>query len=96
MRRLYAVLSDAWTPDKPEIDLSLPSAPDCIEGVPKGSPDGTRILLFRACAGEPHALGVTLADPAGSYRTWIVEGFKPVGTQGFGGAADAATLPDPD
>ena len=56
-----------------EADLSLPAAPDCIEGVPKGSPDGTRVLLFRACAGEPW--GVTLTDAAGSYRTWIAEGF---------------------
>ncbi len=73
-RRLYAFSSGAWTPGKPESDLSLPSAPDCVEGVPKGSPDGTRVLLFRACAGEPHT-GVTLTDNAGSYRTWIVDGF---------------------
>lgn len=73
-RRLYAFSSDAWTPGKVEHDLSLPSAPDCIEGVPKGSPDGTRVLLFRACAGEPHT-GVTITDTAGSYRTWIADGF---------------------
>jgi hypothetical protein len=73
-RRLYSFSSDAWTPGKVETDLSLPSAPDCVEGVPKGSPDGTRVLLFRACAGEPHA-GVTLTDAAGSYRTWIADGF---------------------
>jgi WD40 repeat protein len=75
-RRLYAFSSDAWTPGKPERDLSLPSAPDCVEGVPKGSPDGTRILLFRACAGEPRS-GVTLTDTAGSYRIWIADGFGP-------------------
>jgi len=73
-RKLYALSSDAWTPGKVERDLSLPSAPDGIEGVPKGSPDGTRILLFRACAGEPH-MGVTVTDIAGSYRRWIVDGF---------------------
>jgi hypothetical protein len=73
-RRLYSFSSDAWTPGKVEHDLSLPAAPDCIEGVPKGSPDGTRVLLFRACGSEPHA-GVTLTDAAGSYRTWIVDGF---------------------
>ena len=73
-RRLYSFSSDAWTPGKVETDLSLPAAPDCVEGVPKGSPDGTRVLLFRACAGEPHA-GVTLTDTAGSYRTWIADGF---------------------
>ena len=74
VRKLYAFSSDGWTPGKPEADLSLPSAPDCIEGVPKGSPDGARILLFRACAGEPH-MGVTLTDAAGSYRQWIADGF---------------------
>ena len=73
-RRLYSFSSDAWTAGKVESDLSLPSAPDCIEGVPKGSPDGTRVLLFRACAGEAHS-GVTLTDKAGSYRTWIADGF---------------------
>jgi Tol biopolymer transport system component len=75
-RRLYACSSDARTPQKVESDLSLPSAPDCIEGVPKGSPDGTRVLLFRACAGEPHA-SVTLTDAAGSFRRWIADGFAP-------------------
>ncbi|MBV8201944.1 MAG: PD40 domain-containing protein [Acidobacteria bacterium] len=84
-RRLYAFSSDAWTPGKLERDLSVPTAADCIEGVPKGSPDGTRVLLFRACAGEPHA-GVTLTDATGSYRTWIADGFgadwNPVASRG--------------
>ncbi len=75
-RRLYSFSSDAWTTGKVETDLSLPSAPDCIEGVPKGSPDGTRVLLFRACAGEAHS-GVTITDTAGTYRTWITDGFGP-------------------
>ena len=75
-RRLYSFSSDAWTPGKVESDLSLTSAPDCIEGVPKGSPDGTRVLLFRMCAGEAHG-GVTLTDNTGSYRTWIADGFGP-------------------
>ena len=72
-RRLYAFSSGAWTPGKVERDLSLPSAPDCVEGVPKGSPDGKRVLLFRACAGERP--GVTITDKTGSYRTWITDGF---------------------
>ena len=75
-RRLVSFSSDAWTASKVETDLSLPSAPDCIEGVPKGSPDGTRVLLFRLCQGEPHA-GITLTDKAGTYRTWITNGFGP-------------------
>ncbi|HEX4441171.1 MAG TPA: hypothetical protein VH854_13930 [Thermoanaerobaculia bacterium] len=72
-RRLYAFSSDAWSPGKIERDLSLPSAPDCIEGVPKVSPDGERILLFRACEGEP--FGVMLTDTSGSYRRWLADGF---------------------
>ncbi len=75
-RRLYSFSSDEWQPGKVETDLSLPSPPDCIEGVPKGSPYDARILLFRACAGEPHT-GVTLTDATGSYRTWIADGFGP-------------------
>ncbi len=76
-RRLYSFSSDAWTAGKVESDLSLPSAPDCIEGVPKGSPDGTRVLLFRFCAGDEAHSGVTLTDKAGAYRTWIAGGFGP-------------------
>ena len=75
IRKLYAVSSDAWYPGKPERDLRLQSAPDCIEGVPKGSPNGTRLLLFRACAGE--RAGATATDAAGTYRTWIADGFAP-------------------
>ena len=75
VRKLYAVSSDAWVPGKPERDLGLARAPDCIEGVPKGSPGGTRILLFRACTGE--RFGVTVTDSAGSYRTWVADGFGP-------------------
>ncbi|MDD5368813.1 MAG: hypothetical protein PHQ40_07005, partial [Anaerolineaceae bacterium] len=75
VRKLYALESDAWYAQKPERDLSLASAPDCIEGVPKGSPDGKRILLFRFCAGEQP--GVTVTDTAGAYRTWIADGFGP-------------------
>lgn len=87
-RRLYSFSSDAWTPGKVESDLSLPSAPDCIEGVPKGSPDGTRVLLFRFCADDVAHSGVTLTDTAGSYRTWITNGFgadwNPVARPGSG------------
>ena len=77
-RRLYALSSDAWTAGKPEDDLSLRSEPSCIEGVPKASPDGTRILLFRACfdTGVP-VLGIYLTDAAGSYRRYLTQGFGP-------------------
>lgn len=76
VRKLYAVSSDAWYAGKPERDLSLASEPDCVEGVPKGSPDGSRILLFRACgSGQPP--GVTVTDANGSSRTRIADGFGP-------------------
>jgi Tol biopolymer transport system component len=78
-RKLYAFASDAWHAGKPEVDLSLPSEPDCIEGVPKGSPDGTQVLLFRACfdhgaAAQP---GIYVTDNAGSYRRFVTAGFGP-------------------
>jgi Tol biopolymer transport system component len=78
-RKLYAVSSDAWAPGKPETDLSLSSEPDCVEGVPKGSLDGQKILLFRACfdSGAAGAPGVYLTDAAGSYRQFVVSGFGP-------------------
>lgn len=77
-RKLYAFSSDAWFPGKPEIDLSLPSEPSCIEGVPKGAPDGKQILLFRFCfdTGTPQG-GIYLTDTTGSYRTFITLGFGP-------------------
>lgn len=74
-RRLYTVSSAPWYPGKPETDLSLPAQPSCIEGVPKGSPDGTRVLVFRACFGDAPANGVFVTDSAGSYRTKVADGF---------------------
>ena len=77
-RRLYAFSSDAWYPGKPAHDLSLPLEPSCIEGVPKGSPDGKRIPLFRACfdTGKP-VPGLYVTDTKGSYRTLVNLGFGP-------------------
>ena len=77
-RKLYAFSSDAWYPGKPEADLSLPSEPSCIEGVPKGSPDGKRVLLFRACFDTGvQVSAIYVTDTAGSYRTRITDGFGP-------------------
>jgi Tol biopolymer transport system component len=76
-RRLYAVSSEPWYPGKPEKDLSRPAQPHCIEGVPKGSPDGTRVLLFRACFDATPVNGVFVSDSAGTYRTKISDGFGP-------------------
>ena len=77
-RKLYSFSSDAWYPGKPEADLSLPSEPSCVEGVPKGSPDGKRVLLFRLCfdTGRP-VYGIYVTDTSGSYRTKITDGFGP-------------------
>ena len=77
-RKLFAFSSDAWFPGKPETDLSLPSEPSCIEGVPKGSPDGKQVLLYRICfdTGSPKG-GIYLTDTASSYRTFVTQGFGP-------------------
>jgi dipeptidyl aminopeptidase/acylaminoacyl peptidase len=77
VRHLYAFSSDAWTPGKPEVDLSAASKGGCIAGVPKGSPDGTRVLLFLFCPDNPRQAGVTLADAAGSTWTFLSPGFGP-------------------
>jgi Tol biopolymer transport system component len=74
-RRLYAFSSDAWYAGKPERDLSLQTEPSCVEGVPKASPDGTRLLLFRACFERGFVPGIYLADSAGSTRRFVETGF---------------------
>jgi Tol biopolymer transport system component len=77
-RKLYAFSSDPWANGKTSQDLSFPSQPDCIEGVPRGSPDGKHILLVRGCfdTGRP-VFGVYLTDTTGSFRTFITKGFGP-------------------
>jgi WD40-like Beta Propeller Repeat len=77
-RKLYALSSDAWYPGKPESDLSLPSEPSCIEGVPKGAPDGEHLALFRMCfdTAMPKG-GIYLTDANGSYRAFVAPGFGP-------------------
>ena len=77
-RKLYALSSDAWYSGKAEQDLSLPSEPNCIEGAPKGSPDGKRILLVRVCfdTGKPVG-GIYVTDTTGSYRTLVTQGSGP-------------------
>jgi Tol biopolymer transport system component len=75
-RKLYSFSSDPWYPGKPENDLSLPSEPRCIEGVPKVSPNGNQILLFRYCFDTGAVVGgVYLTDTAGSYRQLVAQGF---------------------
>lgn len=73
-RRLVSLSADAWLPGKHESDLSLPAFPSCIEGVPKGSPDGRRVLLFRACPANG-AGGMALTDDGGTFRRFLGEGF---------------------
>lgn len=78
-RKLYAFSSDTWVPNKAETDLSLPSEPSCVEGVPKGSPAGRLIALFRACFddGAASTPGVYVTNTTGSYRSFVVSGFGP-------------------
>jgi Tol biopolymer transport system component len=75
LRHLYAVSSSAWTPGKPEIDLSQATYPDCVVGVPKGSPDGTQILVYLRCNNDLAHAGNTLTDTTGSSWTYIAPGF---------------------
>jgi hypothetical protein len=79
LRHLFSFSSDPWTEGKVETDLSLASAPDCIAGVPKGSPDGKQVLLYLDCpAGTQHGInGVTLTDTTGSNWTFVTTGFGP-------------------
>lgn len=77
LRHLYAYLSDAYAPGKVETDLSIASKPDCTVGVPKGSPDGTQILVFLFCPSDMQHVGVTLTDTSGSSWTFISVGFGP-------------------
>jgi hypothetical protein len=61
------------------MDLSLTSVPDCVETVPKGSPDGEHILVVRVCFdnGAASANGIYVTDTAGSYHRFVVAGFGP-------------------
>jgi Tol biopolymer transport system component len=77
LRHLYAYSTGAYTPGKVETDLSLASHPDCIVGVPKGSPDGTEILVFLFCPSDLEHVGVTLTDTTASSWTFIATGFGP-------------------
>jgi len=72
LRHLYAYASSAYTPGKAERDLSLAMKPDCTVGVPKGSPDGTQILVALFCPSDPAHIGVTVTDTAGSSWTFII------------------------
>jgi hypothetical protein len=75
LRHLYAYSTGAYTPGKVETDLSIAMKPDCTVGVPKGSPDGTQILVFLFCPDDLNHLGVTLTDVAGSSWSFIATGF---------------------
>jgi hypothetical protein len=77
LRHLYAYSSDAYTPGKVETDLSIASHPDCTVGVPKGSPDGTQILVFLFCPSDLDQVGVTLTNTSGSSWKFIATGFGP-------------------
>jgi hypothetical protein len=77
LRHLYSFSSGAYTPGKVETDLSIGSKADCKVGVPKGSPDGSQILVFLFCPNDPQRVGVTLTNTTGSSWTFIATGFGP-------------------
>jgi hypothetical protein len=77
LRHLYAYSSSAYTTGKVENDLSMATKPDCTVGVPKGSPDGTQILVFLFCPDDMAHVGVTLTNTAGSSWSFIATGFGP-------------------
>jgi hypothetical protein len=77
LRHMYTYSTDAYTPGKVETDASMAMKPDCTVGVPKGSPDGTQILVFLFCADDLTHLGVTLTNPAGSSWSFVATGFGP-------------------
>jgi len=77
LRHLYSYSSGAYSPGKVETDLSIAMKPDCTVGVPKGSPDGTQILVFLFCPDDQKQTGVTLTDTSGSSWSFIATGFGP-------------------
>ena len=78
IRHAFAFSSEAWTSDKPETDLEA-AEPTCAIAVPKGSPDGKRLLATRNCASDPSKYGVYVADvtaaAASNWRPVVVGAF---------------------
>lgn len=77
VRHLYRIETTPWTPDKPETDLSVGATVDCITGVPKVSPDNSRIALFLFCPSDLPHLGVHITDLSGSRYRFVARGFGP-------------------
>ncbi len=77
LRHLYSYSSDAYAPGKVETDMSIATKPDCTVGVPKGSPDGTQILVFLFCPDDQPHTGVTLTPIDAASWTFIATGFGP-------------------
>lgn len=75
LRHLFSFSSEAYTAGKVETDLSAADQPECKAGVPKGSPDGTQILLFLFCPSNPQQVGVTLTNTTGTSWTFVTAGF---------------------
>jgi Tol biopolymer transport system component len=73
-RRLYAFSSTAWTAAKPATDLTPGPAAGCLEALPKVSPDGTQLLLYRECLEGDAPSGTYLTDLAGRARAFVVNG----------------------
>jgi hypothetical protein len=77
LRHLYAYASGPYAPGKVEYDISAAMKPDCTVGVPKGSPDGTQILVFLFCPDDQQHVGVTLTNLTGTTWTFLSIGFGP-------------------
>lgn len=78
VRHLYRVSTEPYFPGKPEENLSLGGAQDCIAGVPKVSPAGDRVALYLIClagGGPPGIVTMDVDGPAGF--TFVTPGFGP-------------------
>lgn len=77
VRHLVRIETTPWFAGKPETDLSLGAKADCIAGVPKVSPDNSRIALFVFCQDDLAHVGVQVTDLAGSQYRFLAKGFGP-------------------
>jgi hypothetical protein len=73
-RRLFAFSSNAWTAAKAGHDLTMGAESSCSEKLPKVSPDGTQLLLYRLCVDGDSPSGTYLSDVAGRFRAYITSG----------------------
>jgi hypothetical protein len=75
LRHLYRFSSDPFVPGKVETDLSGPTKPDCVAGVPKVSPGGAEVSLFLYCPTDTAHAGVVTTDVNGATYQFVAPGF---------------------